>query len=157
MCFCYALLLYWIDIFLSVDEAILMSIDFVGSIQTALPITWFSFFPFNARRREVATAKDQARRSRENAEKLQAQLQRGAESEHAMAQDHIEKMQNVSKKLEKSKEQLLHQRESEVASLAKQRQESSDVERRLRTKCCMEILVRHSPEPLHLNALSPFP
>ena len=49
-------------------EAILMGIDFVGSIQTALPITWFSFFPFNARRREVATAKDQARRSRENAE-----------------------------------------------------------------------------------------
>ena len=146
MCFCYTLLFYWIGIFLPIGEAILMGIDFVGSIQTALPITWFSFFPFNARRGEVATAKDQARRYRENAEKLQTQL-------HAMTQEHIEKMQHVSKKLEKSKEQLLHQRESEVASLAKQRQESSDMERRLRTK----ILVRHSPETLHLNALSPFP
>ena len=61
-------------------------------------------------------------------------MQRGADSEHAMAQAHIEKMENVTKKLEKSKEELLFQRESEVASLAKQRQEANNMERQLRAK-----------------------
>ena len=94
-----------------------------------------------ASRREVETAKAQALRYREDAERLQTLAQRGADSEHAMAQAHIEKMESVTKKLEKSKQELLHQRESEVASLAKQRQEANDMERQLRATILVKLLL----------------
>ena len=103
-----------------------------------IPLHCSPMLPFNARRREVETAKAQARRYQEDAERLQISVQRGANSERALAQAHIEKMDNMNKNFEKAKEELLKQREYEVASLAKQRQEANDMERRLRTK----ILVR---------------